>query len=237
MSKTGFYHLSEADARKSWYYSAIQYDTKTDSTITWIGQIKNALKGISPEADKTFKILSKLDEIDFKKFQDNNFKDFIKENELADKSLIRFLEDTNIDSKTLGRYQQYLKDTGKATSTFSSITQKAGSIVKGFGAALGSMAVMWGISEIIGFVVTNLHDLATASEQAKENADSFAASVNSLNEKIASDSSTLSDLNPQYQKFSKGVNELGENISLSSSEYDDRHCFLFNKQKKESIGD
>jgi len=181
-----FYHLSEADARKSWYYSAIQYDTKTDSTITWIGQIKNALKGISPEADKTFKILSKLDEIDFKKFQDNNFKDFIKENELADKSLIRFLEDTNIDSKTLGRYQQYLKDTGKATSTFASITKKAGSVIKGFGAALGSMGVMWAISEAIGFVVTNIHDMATASEQAKENADSFAASANQLNENIAS---------------------------------------------------
>jgi len=216
-----FYHLSEADARKSWYYSAIQYDTKTDSTITWIGQIKNALKGISPEADKTFKILSKLDEIDFKKFQDNNFKDFIKENELADKSLIRFLEDTNIDSKTLGRYQQYLKDTGKATSTFASITKKAGSVIKGFGAALGSMGVMWAISEAIGFVVTNIHDMATASEQAKENADSFAASANQLNENIASNSSTLSDLNSKYQLLSKGVNDLGENISLSSSEYDE----------------
>lgn len=213
--------MSEADARKSWYYLAIQYDTKTDSTITWIGQIKNALKSISPEADKTFKILSKLDEIDFKKFQDNKFKDFIKENELSDKSLVRFLEDTNYSKKNLASYQQYLKDTGKATSTFTSITKKAGNVVKGFGAALGSMVVMWRISEVIGWVVTNLHDLATASEQAKENADSFAASANQLNENIANNSSTLSDLNSKYQLLSKGVNNLGENISLSSSEYDE----------------
>lgn len=156
---------------------AIQYDTKTDSTITWIGQIKNALKGISQEADKTFKILYKLDEIDFKKFQDNNFKDFIKENELADKSLVRFLEDTSYGTKDLASYQQYLKDTGKATSTFASITKKAGSVVKGFGAALGSMLITWGISEIIGMVISEINKFTEAAANAKEGSEAKKYSV------------------------------------------------------------
>jgi len=84
-----------------------------------------------------------------------------------------------------------------------------------------NVGVMWAISEVITTVATGLHDLATESERAKENADSFASSVNSLNENIASDSSKLSDLNSKYQELSKGVNNLGENVSLSTSEYDE----------------
>lgn len=118
-------------------------------------------------------------------------------------------------------YQKWMADNGKATSTFSSITQKAGTALKSFGAALGSMGVMWAISEVIGFVVTGLHSLATASETARENAAGLAKSISSFNENISNNSSKISDLNSRYQELSKGVNNLGENISLSSSEYDE----------------
>jgi methyl-accepting chemotaxis protein len=84
-----------------------------------------------------------------------------------------------------------------------------------------NMVAMWAISEVIGFVVTGLHSLATASETARENAAGLAKSISSFNENISNNSSKISDLNSRYQELSKGVNNLGENISLSSSEYDE----------------
>lgn len=112
--------------------------------------------------------MSQLDEIDFIKLRKNNFQDFIKENELADESLVNFLEDVDIKDKSLERYQQYLKDTGKATSMFSGFTQKATSVLKSFGAAMASMAVMWAIGEIVSLVVKGFDNLAHSAEHCKE---------------------------------------------------------------------
>jgi hypothetical protein len=142
---------------------AVHYDKDTNSTITWIDKIKNALKGISSEADKTFKQLFKLDEVDFNKLQENNFKDFIEENKLADKSLIRFLEDADIDSKSLESYQQYLKDTGQATLTFTDFTQKAIPVLKSFSASMMSIGVNWLISEAIGAATITFGNLINTS--------------------------------------------------------------------------
>lgn len=85
---------------------------------------------------------------------DNNvFDDYIKGQNLADKSLINFLQDTKYGTKDLANYQQYLKDTGKATSAFTSFTKKAGSVLKSFGVILGSMAVNWAIGKVIDIFV------------------------------------------------------------------------------------
>lgn len=75
------------------------------------------------------------------------------------------------------------------------------------------------IAKGIEAVVTKIHNLATESETAKEKAEGFASSVNKINENIAGDSSKLSELNSRYQELSNGVNSLGENVSLSTSNY------------------
>lgn len=62
-------------------------------------------------------------------------------------------------------------------------------------------------------------DLANESEIAAEKASGF---VNSVNRSVAymfSNTSTLSELNKEYQKLSEGVNFLGKNVSLSYDEY------------------
>lgn len=38
---------------------------------------------------------------------------------------------------------------GKATSTFANYTKKAGSVLKSFGAAFGSMFISWAIGKVI----------------------------------------------------------------------------------------
>ena len=164
-------------------------------------------------------MLSQLDDTDYKKLKENNFRDFIKENELADKSLIKFLEDVGNKDKTLESYQQYLKDTGKSTSTFADFTKKAGSVLKSFGATLGSMFVNWAIGKVIDVATTAFDNLANASKHAAESAQALASEMNTSISSMSSNASTLSALNDEYQTLSKGVNKLGENIGLSTEDY------------------
>lgn len=103
------------------------------------------------------------------------------------------------------------------TMTFSA---KAGQVaLKGLAMA-GNMLVSFGISAIISLTIKGLDNLVHAADNAKESAESFSNSFKSMNEEFTSNDSKLSDLQKQYDKLSKGVNSLGENISLTTDEYD-----------------
>lgn len=98
----------------------------------------------------------------------NGLESFIHDSNLADESLINFLKDANYGTKNLANYQQYLKDTGKATSMFSGFTQKATTVLKSFGAAMASMAINWAIGEIISLVAKGVDNLIHKVEKANE---------------------------------------------------------------------
>jgi len=87
-------------------------------------------------------------------------------------------------------------------------------------AMAGNMLVSLGISAIISLAIKGLYNLAHAADNAKESAESFSNSFKSMNEEFTSNDSKLSDLQKQYDKLSKGVNSLGENVSLTTDEYD-----------------
>lgn len=97
-------------------------------------------------------------------------------------------------------------------------SQAGGLALKGLAMA-GNMIAMWAISEIISIAAQKISELANASEIAAEKAEGFAASVNSSLQDSSSNTATLSELNNEYLKLSKGVNSLGENISLSADDY------------------
>lgn len=83
-----------------------------------------------------------------------------------------------------------------------------------------NMAAMWAISTVVSIVAEKITELANASKLAAEKAAAFAESVNSVFQDMSGNLSTLSSLNDEYQKLSKGVNEAGKNVSLSTNEYD-----------------
>lgn len=87
-------------------------------------------------------------------------------------------------------------------------------------AMAGNMLVSLGISAIISLTIKGLDNLVHAADNAKESAESFSNSFKSMNEEFTSNDSKLSDLQKQYDKLSKGVNSLGENVSLTTDEYD-----------------
>lgn len=130
-----------------------------------------------------------------------------------------FLETADLSGDILKQYQAHLKKTGKSVNDFSSFTKKAGNVLKSFGATLGSMFVNWAIGKAIDFVATKLDNLANVSKHAAESAQALASEMNDSISSISSNASTLSELNDEYQTLSKGVNQLGENIGLSTEDY------------------
>lgn len=170
---------------------AVQYNSDKGWS-TWLDAFKNKIPEVSKEADDFFK---KLKDINVNLTSDavksmidaNVFDDYIKNQNLADESLIAFLKDTNYGKKDLVSYQQYLKDTGKATSTFTDFTKKAGTVLKSFGAALGSMAVNWVISEVFELAVTAITNYINRVEIAREKLEETTSelqSVESENKKV-----------------------------------------------------
>lgn len=159
---------------------------------------------------------------------------FIKKNNLADESLINFLKDANYGTKDLASYQQYLKDISKATSTFAKITKKAGTVLKSFGAALGSMAVNWVISEVIGLAVQAIDDYIHYAENAKKVTDEFLEEFKTSKDTLSEHKKLVEDVAERYEELSKGVNlKTNENVSLTADEYQE---FLdINKQLSETF--
>ena len=64
----------------------------------------------------------------------------------------KFAKDTNYVTKDLASFKQYMVDNGKAVTGFQSVVKSAGSALKTLGAAIGSMAAMWAIGEVLSLV-------------------------------------------------------------------------------------
>ena len=130
-----------------------------------------------------------------------------------------FAEDTNYATKDLASFKQYMFDNGKAVTGFQSVVKAAGTGLKSFAATLGSMAAMWAIGEVVSLIVSGLDKLVNSAKYAKEAAEGFSSSYETLQKDISDNSSKISELNAKYQELSEGVNNLGENVSLTKDEY------------------
>ena len=117
------------------------------------------------------------------------------------------------------QYKQHLIDTGKVTSTFSSFTKKAGGVLKSFGAGLASMAVNMAIGIAIDAVATAIDNAVNSVEYAEKRANEFTNAAKSQREEFNQNTSKVAELNEQYQTLSKGVSNVGENVSLTTEEY------------------
>ena len=144
---------------------------------------------------------------------------------VADESLNKFLADTKYRTKDLATYNQYLKDTGKATSGFASMTSKAGSVLKSFGAMasniLASMAVSMLISKGIELAAKKWdeysHSQENAIEKGTKTLEDHKASLQELN----TASKLVADSGARFEELSRGVSASGQNISLTSDEFEE----------------
>lgn len=168
----------------------------------------NSIKDGTNETYKSFDEYFKILKIDGKDY----VADYVK----ANQNQVYITEDVIQASKD-ARAAQIAQNEAVKEGTLSF---KAGQVaLKGLAMA-GNMLVSLGISAIISLAVKGLDNLVHAANNAKESAESFANSFKSMNEEFTSNDSKLSDLQKQYDELSQGVNSLGENVSLTTDEYD-----------------
>lgn len=85
----------------------------------------------------------------------------------------------------------------------------------------GNMIAFWAISEVITKVASAISDYVNAAKIARENTEALSSSLTESQNKYAEDSKKIEELSSRYEILSKGVNHLGQNVSLSSSQYDE----------------
>ena len=146
--------------------------------------------------------------------------------ETADKSLITFLRDANYGTKNLETYQQYLRDTSKATSTFSNLTAKAGTLLKSFGAAMASIGINWMIGSAINLAVTFFDKIHTTLDKQREITDKMQSELSDIR-------SDLTEVNSQLQTTTDRINELNAKDSLSFIEKEELATLIAENDKPE----
>lgn len=213
----------------------IQYDPGTDSWSSWFG-ILTKVPSASQEAITT---LSELQKRVQQGFNTDNYDSFIQDSNLADKSLIAFLKDTEYGTKDLASYQEYLKNTASATSLFETITKKAGSVVKSFGATLANMALMYVATFVAGKVIEFIDNTVHASEKAQEAIEGYrseyeeaSSQIDSMNSELESTQEKIDDLQSKGVLTFTDKEEL-QNLKEQNDELE-RSIKLEEKKKEEA---
>ena len=101
----------------------------------------------------------------------------------------------------MSAYQAHLSASSKATVSFSSITAKAGTILKSLFATMSSMAIMWGISKIIEVTATAIdnyiHKIEKADEALQTSVSTYKitkSELESINSELKTQSARIDEL-------------------------------------------
>lgn len=101
-----------------------------------------------------------------------------------------------------------------------SLSAKAGQIAMKGLAMAGNMFISLAISAAISAIAKVLDNLIVTTEEAIEKSRALREEYSNAASAYASNISTLESLRNEYNTLSKGVNDLGENVSLSADEYE-----------------
>lgn len=109
-------------------------------------------------------------------------------------------------------YQQYLKDTGQATSAFAGFTKKASTALKSFAASMASMAATWLIFEAIGLVFKAFDNWIHKAEYSRE-------ALEEVTKELDGTKSELTTINDKIAEIqAKGKLELTDKVELQKLE-------------------
>lgn len=159
----------------------------------------------------------------------NKLTDAASKNKLAEtinstnSSLGKYL--TGLDGATAGM-GEYISSL--ATATVKTFTLKAVTMAFNMGTSLA-------ISAVITKAVSAISNYVNAAKIARENTEALSSSLAESQNKYAEDSKKIGELSSRYETLSKDVNHLGQNVSLSSSQYDEYKSII--KQLSEIMPD
>lgn len=90
-------------------------------------------------------------------------------------------------------------------------------------AMVGNVVASALISMVVSKALEFLYDLATAAMRAKETAQDYADSFNSLQKTQSSEAKTISEISDEYDKYASSVNVVGQAQGLTSDELERYH--------------
>ncbi len=101
----------------------------------------------------------------------------------------------------------------------STLAYKAQSIAIKSVSIAANMLITMGISAAISFIIKGVDNLIHSAEKCKERADNLVTSFKSALDTANSNAEKAEELISKYESLSKGINNLGENVSLTTDEY------------------
>jgi len=152
---------------------------------------------ITDEVNDVFNQIGSLSKIDIEGFNQNGWEPFIKNTNVADETLVKFLNDANQTDKSINAFKQYpdvVNKTGKAFN-FAALGAKA------FNMALNA-AIFWGITKILeGAVwlvdqyINRVKYAKEAMADAKNNFESVKSELEGINSELETNKSRINELN------------------------------------------
>lgn len=101
----------------------------------------------------------------------------------------------------------------------STLAYKAQSIAIKSVSIAANMLITMGISAAVSFMIKGIDNLIHSAEKCKERADNLVTSFKSALDTANSNAEKAEELISKYESLSKGINNLGENVSLTTDEY------------------
>lgn len=119
--------------------------------------------------------------------------------------------------------QDFAKSTDDLSGALSDIPKqnKAVTFLKSFGTSLLNMGAIALVSVGISALISVLDKLIVTSKEASKAMDSLSSAIENLDSQHSINLQTINSVKDRYYELSEGVNELGNNVSLTTDEYEE----------------
>ena len=144
---------------------------------------------------------------------------FIKKLDASDTKLAGYLKTVKGGNATLVGYKAYCKQAGVETNTLGTTSKIAAVGVTVLNTALNMMISM-GITLVIQGIIAAISHLVNASDEAIERTKELNEAFQEFKYTNSDNISTLESLKDEFETLSHGVSRYGENVALTSDEYD-----------------
>ena len=125
--------------------------------------------------------------------------------------------------EALEKYKSHLTDIGKQTSVFS----KLGTAAKSFVGNLASFAInagtMWAISKGVEIAINAWDNYSNKQENAIEKGNETLSKHQEKLKEFSNNSKVVQDVGKRFEELRKGVSASGENIGLTTDEFEEYH--------------
>lgn len=144
---------------------------------------------------------------------------FISKLKTSDVQLANYLGTVKDCTASFKGYKAYCKQAGVETKTLGTTSKVASIGVTLLNTAI-NMLISLGITLVIQGIITALTSLANATEEAVERTEELNGAFKEFKETNADNIKTLESLKSEFDELSKGVSRYGENVALTSDEYE-----------------